>query len=185
MPHRGELLQDVGVGGGAGLGLLLHRKLQLVEEHRGQLARRIDVEIGPRDPGDSLFQPAQIPAQLLAQPGEDRAIDVDAFPLHIHQRLHQRHLDVPEQLIHLDFEQSGRESVVECEDAGAVVATIFGCRGDRDFGEGDFPLPLPHQLLPDLQGTAEVLEAEGIDRVGTTAGIQHEVGEHGVEDHAG
>ena len=39
MPHCGELFQYVGVGGGAGLRLLQHRKLLLLEQNAGKLPR--------------------------------------------------------------------------------------------------------------------------------------------------
>ena len=67
VPHGRELLQHVGIGRRAGLGLLQHRQLMLLEQDAGQLARRIEVQVGARNPGNLLFQPAEILPQLLAQ----------------------------------------------------------------------------------------------------------------------
>ena len=44
VPHGGQLLQHVGVGGRPGPGLLEHRQLVLLEEHLPELLRGIEVE---------------------------------------------------------------------------------------------------------------------------------------------
>ena len=185
VPHRGELLQHVGVGGGAGLGLLEDRELLLLEQDRRELPRRVDVEVHARHLRDLDLQPPEVGAQLLAQPGEERAVDADPLPLHVHQHLDQRHLDVAEQVLHLDLAQRRREEVVQGEHGGAVGAAVVGGREHGDLGEGDLRLSLPHHVLVGLHRAAEVLEAEVVDRVGAAAGIEHEAREHRVVGDAG
>ena len=70
--HGGKLLQHVGIGRGTGLGFLQHRQLVLLEQDAGQLAGRVDVQVGAGHSRDLLFQPAEVLAQLVAQPAEDR-----------------------------------------------------------------------------------------------------------------
>ena len=67
---------------------------------------------------------AEVGAQLLAEPGEERAVDRDPLPLHVHQHLHQRHLDVAEQRLHLHLAERGREELVQREHGGAVGAAV-------------------------------------------------------------
>ena len=69
----------------------------LLEQHGRELAGRVEVEIHARHPGDVLLQPAQVRGQLRAHPGEQLPVDPDALPLHVHQHLDQRHLDLAQQ----------------------------------------------------------------------------------------
>ena len=81
VPHRGELLQHVGVGGGAGLGLLEDRELVLLEQHRRELPGRVEVEIHARHRGRSRPRAARRSAASspLSRREERRSI---AMPAH-------------------------------------------------------------------------------------------------------
>ena len=67
VPHGRQLLEDLGVGGRPGLGLLEHRQLELLEEHCRELLRGIEVEGRAGRRGDLALEPAQLP------PGRARA----------------------------------------------------------------------------------------------------------------
>ena len=56
MPQRGELLQHLEIRGRAGLGLLEHRQLELLEQDVTQLRGRIDVEVRAGGAIEDLLQ---------------------------------------------------------------------------------------------------------------------------------
>ena len=60
VPHRGELLQHLVVGRGAGFRLLEDRKLMLLEQHVPELRRRVEVELGSRGVIDRALERGQL-----------------------------------------------------------------------------------------------------------------------------
>ena len=89
-----QLLQRLGVGRVAGLGLLLGREAELVEEDLPQLRGGVDEELGPRQLLDLLLEPARLHGQLAGQAAQPVDVDADAGVLHPGQHLYQRPLDL-------------------------------------------------------------------------------------------
>jgi hypothetical protein len=152
----------------------------LLEQHRGQLARAVDVELAAGGGVDAPFEPLQVGAHLARKPGEELAVDRDARPLHVHQHLGQRHLDIVEQGCERHLHELRREELVERQHRGAVVAAIGGRLGHHHFGKRDLRLPLAGEIGVGPHHAAQVLEAEGVDGVRAAAGIEHEAREHRV-----
>ena len=88
-----ELLQHVGVGAPAGLGLFPGGQHQLLEEHLAELLGRVDVELVPRLPPDVLLQRFYAAAHALAVGGQGPAVHQEARALHLRQHGAERQLD--------------------------------------------------------------------------------------------
>ena len=97
----GQVLQDLGVGGVAGLGLFDRRQLQLLKQDESQLFGRADVELAARQPVDLRGQLCQPAVHLLRKRAQVRDIHGHAGFLHRRQHGHERHFDLGEQLQHL------------------------------------------------------------------------------------
>ena len=76
--QRRQLLERVGVGRGAGLGLAHHRQAQLPEQHVGQLFVRVDVERPTGDGVDLRFQRRQRRTDLMADLAQLADVEQDA-----------------------------------------------------------------------------------------------------------
>ena len=89
-----QLLERGGVGGVAGLGLLLRGQAELVEQDRPQLRRGVDVELDRR-PRSWMAARARSPRSPAGRSGPEVVdVDADADALHPGQHPHQRPLDV-------------------------------------------------------------------------------------------
>ena len=87
-----ELLQHVGVGAPAGLGLFPGRQPQLVKEDLAELLRGLDVELPPRVPPDALLQAGDVLVEALAEVIERFAVYQKARVLHVGKHTAERQL---------------------------------------------------------------------------------------------
>ena len=142
--HGGELLQHVGVGGGPVL-VRLSVGSCCFSNSTVASCRRIEVERFARHRGDLAFQPPHVGSQLGAEPGEDLPVDGDPVPLHVHQHLHERHLDVAKQRLELHPSMRRAKKSRSARTVGAVLAAVGRRCGDAHLGERDLRLPPPRQ----------------------------------------
>ena len=92
MPE-GQLLQHVDVGRVAGLGALERRQLQLLEEHGGELLRRVRVDRLAGELVDLPEERVELRVELLRQLPEPLRVDPDPDPLHVGEHGDERHLE--------------------------------------------------------------------------------------------
>ncbi len=90
---EGQLLQDVHVGGVAGLRALERRQLQLLEEHDRELLRRVRVDRLPGELVDLPQERVELRVELLRQPAQALRVGPDPEPLHVGEDGDQRHLE--------------------------------------------------------------------------------------------
>ena len=134
----------------------------LLEQHGGELAGRVEVELAAGHLRASRPPGAGVGAELVAEAGEQRAVDRDPLPLHVGQDADQRHLDLAEQRLGRGLGERRREDLVQGEHRGAVRAAVVGRRRHRHLGERDLRLPLPRQVVIGLHRAAEMLEAQSV-----------------------
>jgi hypothetical protein len=91
---RGEALQHLGVRAVARLGALLHRQLQLVEQHLAQLLGGRQVEGAPGELEDLRLDGGLALLELGAQLGQRRRVHAHASALHVGQHPCERQLEV-------------------------------------------------------------------------------------------
>ncbi len=185
VPLVGQLLQDVRVGGGAGLGLLEDRQAQLLEQHHSELLRGVQVERLIGGAVDLALQPVEITVQLLRQPREERPVNPDPGPLHVHQDFHQRHLDLAKQVVQLHLGKLRVQQLTQRQHGGAVGAAVGRGARHRHLGERHLGLALSRHVTVALHWPAEQFQAQVVDAVGAPPRIGQETGQHAVVNHAG
>ena len=81
----------------AGLGLLEHRELELLEEDHLQLLGRADQKLLAREFVNLALQPSQLALVLLGERQQPRLVDPHTRPLDVCQHAGQRHLHLVEE----------------------------------------------------------------------------------------
>ena len=94
-----QLLQHLGIGGIAALGLFLCRQLQLPEQHLAQLLGGIDIKLPARKGVDFLLQSSSQIVQIDAEFPQSLAVDAKARQFHRGKHLAERLLHLPQQLL--------------------------------------------------------------------------------------
>src|SRR6476619_1567343 len=108
-----------------GLGPPPARQLELVEEKRSELARRVDIY---RPPGEARYLAVELHqplANLLVQLLQVFAIDRNANPFHLFQDRDQRHLDISEEPLLVVLDQARPIVVDQLEGRLDVTAGIL------------------------------------------------------------
>ncbi len=154
---EGELLQDIGIGGIARLGLLDGRQLELLEEHLRQLLGRADVELAARQRVDLARETDEGAVELLGEFLEPRGVDPDAVALHHGEHGYQRPLEVLVERGEPDLLERARQHVPE-------LPHPAGARPGR--GE---PRPFPQQVGAHL--VELVARAGGVEQISADGGV--------------
>ena len=179
VPYNGvlQLLQDLRVGGPAGLGPLAVGKPQAVKEDLPKLLGGVDIEL-PGVGVDLLLQggdgPAELPAKGLQGPG----VHPEAHQLHLRQHPAEGELNIKVELPHPGLLQLGGHFIVQgvhrghpAEEGGVHLA------GVRQSGEG--------VRLPEEGGGQFLLEPGGkkpVNAVVPRRGVQEVPRQGRVED---
>src|SRR5439155_461697 len=124
VPHRGELLEHVVIGGRSGLGLLEDRQLVLLEQHVAELRRRVDVEFGAGGPVDRPLELGELERELARDLPQPLEIDPHAAPLHLDEDGNERNLDLLEQPKQLVVLELGPERLAQPQHRLAVAAGV-------------------------------------------------------------
>jgi len=158
-----QALERGGIGGVAGLGLLLRRQPQPVEQHLPELLRRVDVEL-LAGVGDNLVaQALGIGFELAPQSVQPGDVHTDTAVLHPRQHPHQRHLDRVVQHLGAAVAQFGAKGFRQ---AGGGQGLERGTGPQRLAGLGERQPSLRHGLgLAGGQGTSGVARQEIADGV--------------------
>ena len=106
-----QLRQRVFIRRVAGLGFPDRLESQLFEQHRGELLRRIDVELAAGYHGNGLHDLVEIPLQFFAQRVQALDIQQEPVPLDLGQHRHQRHFHVGEEREASLFRESFRHGL--------------------------------------------------------------------------
>ncbi len=180
-----QLLERLSVGRVTGLGLLLRRQAQLVEEDLAQLGGRVDHELDSSQVLDLLLQPVGLGRQLARQPAQPLDVDPNPGILHPAQHPHQGPLDLVVQLRHAPGAQGGAQRFDQPGHSGRPAGGVAG-----GIGAGARQIQLPGrrgvggpQLDPGVaqgQILQQVLVTRGVNQVGGDGGIELEPG----KDHA-
>ncbi len=166
----------------ASLGAPLAGQPEFLEEHVGQLLRRVHVELVANDLVDFFFQGGDALVHRAGDVGQDVGVDSDAGHFHIGQNRHQGHFHVLEQvpqvgvIAKLIFQQT-RQSNRHVRVGAGVRCNRF----DGHLGHGDLVAALADEFRDGLHldtqpGPRDVLQVEG-----ATRRLQQPGRDHGVE----
>jgi hypothetical protein len=156
--HVSELLEHVGIGGGARRGFLQYRELVLVEQDGRQLPGRVEVEVLARHLRDLDLELLQVTCQLVGESLEEREVYLYPGPFHVHQDRCERDLDVLEDTAHRCARECRPERRVQREHRGAAGAAEGRRRRHRDLRKGDLSLASPGDVHVGLHRAAQVLQ---------------------------
>ena len=178
-----HLLQRVGVGRGAGLGLLDRREPELLEEHDAQLRRRVDVELLAGDPVDLADEEVALLGELAPEIVEEDPVDRMPGVLHLRQHPYERALEPLVEVGQLAGVERLGERVGELEDGGGAPAGVVG-RGvaveveGPGLGVGRLDL---HGEVPQRQVLEAVLPLGGVEEVRHDRGVVAQRADVGAE----
>ena len=119
---EGELLEHVGVGRVAGLGLPERRQLELLEQDGGELLGRADVELAAREHVDVPGRPLERQLELARELVEALLVDADAVALHVGEDGDERPLDGFVELEEPDFSERPRGHRPQLPDPSRAAA---------------------------------------------------------------
>ena len=158
-----QLLQHLGVGGVARLGLFHRRQPQLFKEDLAQLLGGVDVELLPRQRENGLLVPGDALGQGLAEGGEGFPVHQHPGQLHLGQHGAQGQLHLLVELGEVQFLQTLGQGLIKCVDEGAVAQK--GAHGPADLGGG--AVPVLRIGIGVLSGGAGLLKGkEGVEGAG-------------------
>ena len=129
-----QLLQHVGVGGVASLGLFHRGQSQLVKEDAAQLLGGVDVELLPRQRKDGCLGPLYPLGEHLSEADQRPPVHQHPFPLHLRQHWAEGQLDLLVQRPQVQLLQPLSQRLVEGPDKGAVG--YQGAHWGRRVGQG-------------------------------------------------
>ena len=183
-----QLLQHVGVGAPAGLGLFPGGQHQLFEQHGPQLLGGQDVELLPRLFPDTLLQRVDGVGHTVSKLSQRGFVHFKPLVLHLRQHGAEGQLDLIKQLLHAEGQQLFLHGALQRGDRR-------GLAGEDGVLLGAFPLlivraPVQQRHLPVLVRPVEAgegLEAAVLHRqppqvVAPRRGVQQIAREGAVED---
>ena len=115
-----QLVQHVGVGGIARLGLFYRGQAQLVKEDAAQLLGGVDVELLPRQVEDIFLGGLDAAGEHLPEFGQGLAVNEKALLLHLRQHGAQGQLHRLIQFPHAQLLQPPGQHRLQCGDEGTV-----------------------------------------------------------------
>ena len=129
-----QLLQHVGVGGVARLGLFHWGQAQLVKQDAAELLGGVDVELLPRQLVDEGLVGLNTPVQQDTEVGQRPPVHQHARPFHFRQHGTEGQLQPVIELVHVQLLQLGGEGTIQRGRQGGVGA--HGLRRSRRVGQG-------------------------------------------------
>ena len=176
VPER-QLLQHVHVGRVARLGALDGGELELLEEHRRELLRRVGVDRLAGQLVDLPEERVELRVELLREPGEPLGIDADPDPLHVGQDADERHLERLVQALEAVLGEQGRLAQGEPPHALGPGA---GPRGDPRRVRVPCRGPLEEGRERSGDGRAARLGAQLVQGIAAPTGVEEVGGDRRV-----
>ena len=90
----GQLGERVFIGGEAGLGFPKRLEAKILEQHRGQLFGRADIELTTGEPMDGADHLIELSFQFSTQRAQALNVEQEPIPFNLDQHRDQRHFDV-------------------------------------------------------------------------------------------
>lgn len=120
MAHDGliaELIEHIGIGAPAGLGLFPAGETELFKKHGAELFRGLDVEFLPRLCPNRFAQRVDAARKTLAEGAQRLRVGKEALVFHFGKHCAERQLDLCKKLLHLRLAQLREHNFLERRDA--------------------------------------------------------------------
>ncbi len=158
---------------------------QLVEEHIGELLRRVDIEGLADRLEDLLLDLRHASAELLRELVEEGQVEQHAGHLHFGQAGNERGLDLVHQLLLMDGLKLCLEDGHEAERRLGIGGGIGSGRLDGDLGHAELMLAGADQLLDVRHLLAQAGEGQILKPEVARGGVDEELRDHRVEAERG
>ena len=158
--------------------------MQCVEEDFPQLGIGVDVELLAGLGVDFLFDAKALALEAFLQCPEPFDVDCHSLPFHLREHADEWHLDIAKQARELQRFQLRLEDVAQLPCNVRVFTRVVARTVDWDLIVWDGLFAATTQLRQCRHCTAEELESELVDAVGTTTGVEHVARNHCIEGQA-
>ena len=177
-----QLLQHLGVGGVARLGLFHRGQAHFVEEDVPELLGREDIELLPRLLIDALLHLGDAVVEHPAEGGQGLPVHQHSRVLDVRQHRAQGQLHLPEEFPHLQLLQAGGHDLLQRPDEGGVTGQ--GLLHRRPVGQGGKGVFRQIRLLRPEILPLKIGQAQFFQLVAAVGGREQIGRQRGVKDKA-